>query len=73
MRSFYILSLALLLTAANLPEWANATTFPLSPVKDVCVHSRVDLADTNYGNATAIVTGCDYGAWVVRTYLMFDL
>ena len=73
MRLFYILSLTLLLTAANLPKWADAATFTLSPVKDVYVHSWVDLADTNFGNETAIVTACDYGSWLVRTYLMFDL
>jgi len=52
---------------------AWAATYNFLPVKDTFVHSLVSMADTNYGSETVFVTGCDYGAWVIRSYLGFDL
>ena len=55
--------------------WGDAwgATYMLSPEKDTFVHSSAGMADTNYGTETVFVTGCDYGAWLVRSYLGFDL
>lgn len=47
--------------------------YAISPVKDSSVHSHYDLQDTNMGLAEEVAAWCDYGSWVMRFYMTFDL
>lgn len=49
----------------------NIFAYIIHPTQDAHVHQA--YPGTNYGNHVEIITGCDYGSWVVRTYLTFDL
>lgn len=49
----------------------NLLAYTLYPTQDAYVSSL--SSGDNFGNADEIAAGCDYGSWVNRTYLTFDL
>lgn len=60
-----------LVAILSLSGAAWGASYTLLPLKDAHVFSL--WPDTNYGSEPAHATGCDYGYWLIRLYLGFDL
>ncbi len=64
-----IFTIAAVLVSASLT--AQAATYLIYPSKDAYVFSA--MPDDNFGSDGTILTGCDYGSWLIRTYMTFSL
>lgn len=65
---FFSLAVMVVLTTS-----AYGGHYAVYPVKDSSVHSHYDLQNTNMGLDGEIASWCDYGWWVIRFYMTFDL